>query len=39
MIFCRRVIGVPLISVDVACVKELGRRNREEEVLERVMKY
>jgi hypothetical protein len=32
--FCRRVIGVPLTSVDVACVNELGSINRKEKELQ-----
>jgi hypothetical protein len=32
-------IGVPLTPANGACVKELGKRNRKEKVLEKVKKY
>jgi hypothetical protein len=32
-------MGVPLISANGICVKELGMRNRKEKLLDRVMKH
>jgi hypothetical protein len=37
--FCNRIMGAPTAAADGACVKELGRTNRKEKVLERVFKY
>jgi hypothetical protein len=38
-LFGKRVMQVPKIAVNGAYVKELGRINKEEEVLKTVMKY
>jgi hypothetical protein len=38
-IFCKRIMGAPTAAANGACVKKLGRTNRKEKVLERVMKY
>jgi hypothetical protein len=37
--FCIRIMGAPTAAANGACVKELGRTNRKEKVLERVFKY
>jgi hypothetical protein len=37
--FCKRIMGAPTAAVNDACVKELGRTNRKEKVLEIVFKY
>jgi hypothetical protein len=37
--FCKRIMGTPTAAANGACVKELGRTNRKEKVLERVFKY
>jgi hypothetical protein len=37
--FCKRITGAPTATANGACVKELGRTNRKEKVLERVFKY
>jgi hypothetical protein len=31
---CTAIMGVPMISMNEACMKELGRIDREEKVLE-----
>jgi hypothetical protein len=37
--FCKRIMGAPTAATNGAYVKELGRTNRKEKVLERVFKY
>jgi hypothetical protein len=37
--FCKRIMGAPTAAANGACVKELGRTNRKEKVLERKFKY
>jgi hypothetical protein len=37
--FCKRIMGDTNTAANGACVKELGRTNRKEEVLEKVLKY
>jgi hypothetical protein len=37
--FCKRIMGAPTAATNGACVKELGRTNRKEKVLERAFKY
>jgi hypothetical protein len=37
--FCNRIFGVPSTAVNEACVRELGRTNRKEKVVERIVKY
>jgi hypothetical protein len=37
--FCKRIMGASTASANGACVKELGRTNRKEKVLERVFKF
>jgi hypothetical protein len=37
--FCKRIMGAPTAATNGACVKELGRTNRKEKVLEKVFKY
>jgi hypothetical protein len=34
--FCERVFGVPINATNEACVRELGRTNRKEKVVERI---
>jgi hypothetical protein len=36
---CKRIFGVPSSTTNGACVRELGRTNREEKVVERIVKY
>jgi hypothetical protein len=38
-LFCKRVMGMPSTAANGACVKELGRTNRKEKVMERVFRY
>jgi ribosomal protein L11 methylase PrmA len=38
-LFCKRVMGTPNTAANGACVKELGRANRKEKVIERVLRY
>jgi hypothetical protein len=38
-LFCKRVMGMPNTAANGACVKELGRTNRKEKVVERVLGY
>jgi hypothetical protein len=38
-LFCERVMGTPNTAASGACVKELGRTNRKEKVIERVLRY
>jgi hypothetical protein len=38
-LFCKRVMGMPNMATDGACVKVLGRTNRKEKVMERVLRY
>jgi hypothetical protein len=38
-IFCKRIMGATTAAANGACVKEFGRTNRKEKVLERVFKY
>jgi cell fate (sporulation/competence/biofilm development) regulator YmcA (YheA/YmcA/DUF963 family) len=37
--FCKRIFGVPSTAANGACVRELGRTNRKEKVVERIVKY
>jgi hypothetical protein len=37
--FCERIFGVPSTAANGACVRELGRTNRGEKVVERIVKY
>jgi hypothetical protein len=37
--FCKRIMGAPTAAANGVCVKELGRTNRKEKVLETVFKY
>jgi cell fate (sporulation/competence/biofilm development) regulator YmcA (YheA/YmcA/DUF963 family) len=37
--FCKRIFGVPSTATNGACVRELGRTNRKERVVERIVKY
>jgi hypothetical protein len=37
--FCKRIYGVPSTATNGACVRELGRTNRREKVVERIVKY
>jgi IS1 family transposase len=37
--FCKRIFGLPNTTVNGACVRELGRTNRKERVVERIVKY
>jgi hypothetical protein len=37
--FCKRIMGAPTAATNGAYMKELGRTNRKEKVLERVFKY
>jgi hypothetical protein len=37
--FCKRIFGVPSTTANGACVRELGRTNRKEKVVERIVKY
>jgi hypothetical protein len=32
--FCKRIMEAPTAATNVACVKELGRTNRKEKLLE-----
>jgi hypothetical protein len=38
-LFCKRVMGTPNTTANGACAKELGRSNRKEKVMERVLRY
>jgi hypothetical protein len=38
-LFCKRVMGTSNTAANGACVKELGRTNRKEKVIERVLRY
>jgi hypothetical protein len=38
-LFCKRVMGTPNTAANGACVKELGRTNRKDKVMERVLRY
>jgi hypothetical protein len=38
-IFCKRIFGVPSTAANGACVTELGRTNRKEKVVQRIVKY
>jgi hypothetical protein len=38
-LFCKRVMGMPNTAANGVCVKELGRTNRKEKVMERVLRY
>jgi hypothetical protein len=38
-LFCKRVMGTPNTAANGARVKELGRTNRKEKVIERVLRY
>jgi hypothetical protein len=38
-LFCKRVMGTSNTAANGACVKELGRSNRKEKVMERVLRY
>jgi hypothetical protein len=38
-LFCKRVMGMPNMATDGVCVKVLGRTNRMEKVMERVLRY
>jgi hypothetical protein len=38
-LFYKRVMGMPNTAANGACVKELGRPNRKEKVVERVLRY
>jgi hypothetical protein len=38
-IFCKRIFGLPSTAAKGACVRELGRTNRKEKVVERIVKY
>jgi hypothetical protein len=38
-LFCKKVMGTPNTAANGACVKELGRTNRKEKVIERVLRY
>jgi hypothetical protein len=38
-LFCKRVRGAQVTSAIGACVRELGRSNRKEKLLERVTEY
>jgi hypothetical protein len=38
-LFCKTVMGMPNTAANGACVKELGRINRKEKVMERVLRY
>jgi hypothetical protein len=38
-LFCKSVMGMPNTAANGACVKELGRTNRKEKVIERVLRY
>jgi hypothetical protein len=33
-LFCKRIMGMPNTAANGACVKELGRTNRKEKVME-----
>jgi hypothetical protein len=37
--FCKRIFGVPSTATNGACVRELGRTNRKDKVVERIIKY
>jgi hypothetical protein len=37
--FCKRIFGVRSTAANGACVRELGRTNRKEKVVERIVKY
>jgi alcohol dehydrogenase YqhD (iron-dependent ADH family) len=37
--FFKRIFGVPSTAANGACVRELGRTNRKEKVVERIVKY
>jgi hypothetical protein len=37
--FCKRIFGVPSTAANGACVRELGRINRKEKVVERIVKF
>jgi hypothetical protein len=37
--FCKRIFGVPSTATNGACVRELGRTNRKENFVERIVKY
>jgi hypothetical protein len=38
-LFCKRVMGTPNTAANRVCVKEIGRTNRKEKVMERVLRY
>jgi hypothetical protein len=38
-LFCKRVMEMRNTTASGACVKELGRTNRKEKVIERVLRY
>jgi hypothetical protein len=38
-LFCKRVMEMLNTAANGACVKELGRKNRKEKVVERVLRY
>jgi hypothetical protein len=38
-VFCKRIFGVPSTAANGAYVRELGRTNRKEKVVERIVKY
>jgi hypothetical protein len=37
--FCKRIFGVPSTASNGTCVRELGRTNRKEKVVERIVKH
>jgi hypothetical protein len=37
--FCKRIFGVPSTAANGACVRELGRTDKKEKVVERIVKY
>jgi hypothetical protein len=37
--FCKRISGIPSTAVNGVCVRELGRTNRREKLVERIIKY
>jgi hypothetical protein len=38
-LFCKRVMGMPNMTANEVCVREMGRKNRKEKLVETVLRY
>jgi hypothetical protein len=38
-LFCKRIMGIPSMEANGVCVRELGRTNRKDKVIQRVLRY